>query len=105
MFNGRRQPSRDGTSRMTRECQVRFCDGLEVQFPAGLLGKDDGAESRRVMFSARTLRPVTAHGDDTYANVCTITGPAMAVAGPARRGVRLCSIQASARLFDSSAPA
>src|SRR3974377_1015949 len=24
MFNGRRQPSNDGTSRMTRECQVRF---------------------------------------------------------------------------------
>ena len=24
MFNGRRQPSRDGTSRMTRECQVRI---------------------------------------------------------------------------------
>ena len=28
MFNGRRQPSRGGTSRMTRECQVRFCEGL-----------------------------------------------------------------------------
>ena len=26
MFNGRRQPSRGGTSRMTRECQVRFCE-------------------------------------------------------------------------------
>src|SRR5438445_1772745 len=33
MFNGRRQPSRDGTSRMTRECQVRFCEGLGVKFP------------------------------------------------------------------------
>src|SRR5215831_10291468 len=31
-FNGRRQPSCDGTSRMTRECQVRICEGLEVQF-------------------------------------------------------------------------
>src|SRR3982074_2011381 len=28
MFNGRRQPSRGGTSRMTREWQVRFCEGL-----------------------------------------------------------------------------
>ena len=28
MFNGMRQPSRDGTSRMTRECQARFCEGL-----------------------------------------------------------------------------
>ena len=26
MFNGRRQPSRGGTSRMTRECQVRICE-------------------------------------------------------------------------------
>jgi len=25
MSNGRRQSSRGGTSRMTRECQVRFC--------------------------------------------------------------------------------
>ena len=40
-----------------------------------------------------------------YAKVCTITGPAIAVAGPASRGVRLCSIHASTRLFDSSAPA
>src|ERR1700732_3186395 len=28
-----RQPSRGGTSRMTRECQVRICEGLGVQFP------------------------------------------------------------------------
>ena len=33
MFNGRRQPSRGGTSRMTRECQVRFCEGLGVNLP------------------------------------------------------------------------
>ena len=33
MFNGRRRPSRGGTSRMTRECQVRFCEGLGVKFP------------------------------------------------------------------------
>jgi hypothetical protein len=33
MYNGRRQPSRDGTSRMTRECHVRFCEGLGVKFP------------------------------------------------------------------------
>jgi hypothetical protein len=33
MFNGRRQPSRDGTSRMTRECQVRICERLGVKFP------------------------------------------------------------------------
>jgi len=33
MFNGRRQPSRDGTSRMTREYQVRFCERLGVKIP------------------------------------------------------------------------
>ena len=29
----RRQPSRDGTSRMVREYQVRICERLEVKFP------------------------------------------------------------------------
>jgi hypothetical protein len=33
MSNGRRQPSCGGTSRMTRECQVRFCERLGVRFP------------------------------------------------------------------------
>ena len=32
-FNGRRQPSGDGTSRMMREYQVRICEGLGVKFP------------------------------------------------------------------------
>ena len=31
--NGRRQPSRGGTSRMMRECQVRICERLGVKFP------------------------------------------------------------------------
>jgi hypothetical protein len=33
MFNGRRQPSRGGKSRMMREYQVRFCERLGVKFP------------------------------------------------------------------------
>ena len=33
MFSERRQPSCDGTSRMTRECQVRICERLGVKFP------------------------------------------------------------------------
>ena len=33
LLNGRRQPSRDGTSRMMREYHVRFCEGLGVNFP------------------------------------------------------------------------
>ena len=32
-FNGRRQPSIDGTSRMMREYQVRICERLRVKFP------------------------------------------------------------------------
>jgi hypothetical protein len=32
-FNGRRQPSTDGTSRMMREYQVRICERLGVKFP------------------------------------------------------------------------
>jgi hypothetical protein len=33
ILNGRRQPSCGGTSRMTRECQVRICERLGVKFP------------------------------------------------------------------------
>jgi hypothetical protein len=33
MFNGRRQPSRGGTSRMTRECQVRIFERLGARRP------------------------------------------------------------------------
>src|ERR1700716_4356169 len=33
IFNRRRQPSCGGTSRMTRECQVRICERLGVKFP------------------------------------------------------------------------
>ena len=32
-FNGRRQPSRGGTSRINREVCVRFCERLGVKFP------------------------------------------------------------------------
>src|SRR5439155_22002900 len=32
-YNGRRQPSRGGTSRMMREYPVRICEGLGVEFP------------------------------------------------------------------------
>ena len=33
MYNGRRQPSCGGTSRMMREYQVRICERLGVKFP------------------------------------------------------------------------
>jgi hypothetical protein len=32
-FDGGRQLSTDGTSRMNREVQVRICEGLGVKFP------------------------------------------------------------------------
>ena len=32
-FGGRRQPSMGGTSRISREAYVRFCERLWVQFP------------------------------------------------------------------------
>ena len=32
-FDGRRQPSLGGTSRMSREAYVRFCERLGVKFP------------------------------------------------------------------------
>src|ERR1700730_1827196 len=65
------------------------------------------SNSKSVRLSPSLLRtPTTAHANcAAYAKVCTITGPAIAVAGPASSGVRLSSIHASARLFDSSAPA
>ena len=44
MFNGRRQPSRGGTSRMTRECQVRLCVQQRLACSAG--GKPAGATVR-----------------------------------------------------------
>jgi len=50
MLDGRRQLSTGGTSRMTRERPVRFCEGLGVKFPGptrrrpreGRLGKAGG---------------------------------------------------------------
>jgi hypothetical protein len=47
MFNGRRQPSNDGTSRMTRECQVRFCERLGVKFPGPTRRSRHSSSTRR----------------------------------------------------------
>ena len=54
MINGRRQPSSDGTSRMTRECQVRICEGLEVQF----LGPTRPAHPTAEWLAISSLKPV-----------------------------------------------
>jgi hypothetical protein len=59
MSNGRRQPSCGGTSRMTRECQVRFCERLGVQFP-GPTRQTRSFEQARGRSGYRPKRDVTA---------------------------------------------
>src|SRR5262245_61478830 len=46
-FNGRRRPSRDGTSRMMREYQVRICEGLGVKLPGPTRQNQNKSESER----------------------------------------------------------
>src|ERR1700730_7045755 len=69
IFNGRRQPSCGGTSRMTRECQVRICERLGVKFPGPTRPKcecrlaalmtaiERAADSRRAANRALTRLP------------------------------------------------
>src|SRR6516162_2599757 len=45
-LNGRRQPACDGTSRMTRECQVRICERLGVKFPGPTRQKSPCRDAR-----------------------------------------------------------
>jgi hypothetical protein len=51
MFNGRRQPSCDGTSRISREAYVRFCERLGVKFPG---------PTRRSLLTARVASGMEA---------------------------------------------
>ena len=52
-FNGRRQPSRGGTSRINREVYVRFCERLGVKIP----GPTRQNRERRDTSMARLLIP------------------------------------------------
>ena len=61
IFNGRRQPSRGGTSRMMREYQVRFCEGLGVKFPG----------STRPRLAIQDVRVPVAIGDKPE-NMCSL---------------------------------
>ena len=45
IFNGRRQPSCGGTSRMMREHQVRICERLGVKFPGPTRQKPNPSET------------------------------------------------------------
>src|SRR5436190_23572544 len=68
MFNGRRQPSGGGTSRMMREYQVRFCERLGVKFPgptrhvwtAPALPRERLRPSRETIRVQSCIRPLNA---------------------------------------------
>ena len=86
------QSRRQSCARPLRQHYPRECQSQKARVP--------GVEPRHpTPVPSRQGRPIH------YANVCTITGPATAVAGPVSRGARFCSIHASPRLLDSSAPA
>ena len=91
---------------------------VQSGFASALLERDDFSSSRDRalsfclrMISAQTLRVCRMENRHQLfrillqASVCTITGPAIAVAGPVSSGARSVSIHASARLLDSSAAA
>ena len=75
-FNGRRQPSLDGTSRISREAQVRFCEGLGVKFPGPT------RHSLRIDANAMSAEPLIAYNCCCAAN--RRVGPAPEVEPPAR---------------------
>src|SRR4030088_321838 len=56
IFNGRRQPSCGGTSRMTRECQVRICERLGGKFP----GPTRQTRPSRAIGDMSPIPPLTA---------------------------------------------
>src|SRR5215216_5214273 len=71
MFNGRRQPSRGGTSRMTRECQVRICERLGVKFPGPTRHDLKGLQR------ANLVRSTSGTGNPPHPptlTLCAITG-------------------------------
>src|SRR6516162_3781537 len=55
-LDGRRQPSFGGTSRMTRECQVRICERLGVKFP-GPTRQPDIVRHDQLLFLGDALMP------------------------------------------------
>ena len=65
MFNGRRQPSRGGTSRMMREYQVRICERLGVKLP-GPTRQDQPICNDRAVSASRPKATELLH----YGNRC-----------------------------------
>ena len=81
MFNGRRQPSCGGTSRMMREYQVRICERLGVKFPgptrplaAHSRAKSSACPASRAAHDS--LCPLNAHekGDRSADAISTLRG-------------------------------
>ena len=57
-----RQPSCGDTSRMTRECQVRICEGLEVQFLGPTRQGAVGWETGQIRTGRRATWQAVANG-------------------------------------------
>src|ERR1700704_2969011 len=75
MFNGRRQPSCGGTSRMTRECQVRFCEGLGGKLPGPTRKKRRSSQPRHVSFRRqRTLVRASILMTPRHYRMCRVGG-------------------------------
>ena|SRR5450631_4697021 len=56
ILDGRLQPSCGGTSRITRECQVRICERLGVKFPGPTRPKQPNRHVRSMVAGCRTWR-------------------------------------------------
>jgi hypothetical protein len=70
-FSRRRQPSCDGTSRMMREYQVRFCERLRAKFP-GPTRQSPPTRSAPVSLQVRNGRKADLAGNLTNQNGCGI---------------------------------
>ena len=62
-FDGRRQLSRGGTSRMSREAQVRICERLGVQLPGPTRPVTVAVKLQMEIFVGKVLSPGTSFGN------------------------------------------
>ena len=83
MFNGRRQPSCDGTSRMMREYQVRICEGLGVKFPGPTRHSRPGRARIRSSYVCYVHKSGVKSGRVAVGAGCEIPAGGIGVAGRA----------------------